>query len=443
MSISGLGYIPDVECPDCGNWPHEGHKTDCKSVAQAEEVKKFHDGNLPDSFFDRSEPYRRIKYWADENFCNPTATLHIVLTRIAGAIHPQTVIQRIPGAAPETCLSLFTGILGRPGDGKSKTGRIARDLVALPDTCGVEAPGSGAGLAACFAVKQSEKTGVSGMKPPPEPPKYNGLALYIDEGETLLATASRQGEDLTPTLCSAFVAEDLSKSLAGDSRIVVPGSYTLGMAIGMQPQVLNKLAATQGIGLIQRFLFAPGSPQQTKQFDEYGWKREELVAPKPIPLNVGVNVPVKLAREDVVTSELYRMLVNPADRNERADIDCHHPMVLHKVAGLIAIMHGERTVTQNHLIDAIDIVDASMDYRDQWLDDIETGDDVKREHEAALQWVADKCAEYPRTRRQLTDGYPKRFRKIYKQAEAIDTAVAMGLIFRKDDKKYYPTTSKG
>lgn len=93
--------------------------------------------------------------------------------------------------------------------------------------------------------------------------KWDAVLLIIDEMKALLATMDRSGSTTDSTLTSLLTGGDVTSLKAdvtgnGGGRVTLEGGqYRFSGSGGLQPEFLDKLAKTGGIGLVKRILKLP------------------------------------------------------------------------------------------------------------------------------------------------------------------------------------------
>jgi hypothetical protein len=116
--------------------------------------------------------------------------------------------------------------------------------------------------------------------------KWDAVLLVIDEMKSLLATMDRSGSTTDSTLTSLLTGGDVTSQKAdvtgnGGGRVTLTGGeYRFCGSGGLQPEFLDRLAKTGGIGLVKRILKLPAGmhPDQIharKVLVEGGYGRSE------------------------------------------------------------------------------------------------------------------------------------------------------------------------
>jgi hypothetical protein len=85
-----------------------------------------------------------------------------------------------------------------------------------------------------------------------------GGFIEADEGRTLNTLASRSGSTLLERLCTAWTGGPLGESNATEDRkrVVMPGTYTFGLILGLQTKNAGLILDDTINGTPQRFVWA-------------------------------------------------------------------------------------------------------------------------------------------------------------------------------------------
>jgi energy-coupling factor transporter ATP-binding protein EcfA2 len=189
-----------------------------------------------------------IRQAADNRLIPPDALLGAVLARLSAQDH-RICIPPISGN--EVGLSSFAAIVGRSGTGKSQAISLARKIVPSVDSVAEANTGTGEGLRESFfgTVEVDGKEEKRQVR--------HGLILSIGEGSKLTQLSGRKGTTHTDFFLSAWVGEQTGdrNASATTTRELLPGSYAVGIALGLQPDAADWLLDGDGLGLPQRFLW--------------------------------------------------------------------------------------------------------------------------------------------------------------------------------------------
>lgn len=360
---------------------------------------------LPVEFWDRAPRYKKIKEAAHSSSIEPTGLLALLLARVSAMIPHQIKTPELYGV-PAGSLNLCVALIGAPGAGKTVAMKTASSL--LPAFTSdrnqfrdMAKPVSGEALSAAFQYLVKTGRGEQDQKNR----RYN-VFVWFDEGTQIFQQTKRSGATLNQMVCSAWAGASLSGDKTDDeeSRYIQSDTYSLGFAMGLQPDAAQPLFDTEDIGLIQRFLFMPISFRE--DYDPEGWRREKLpIEPfnwrPPTPINcqkeTGLNISPMIT-DDVVRARLWELRKNP--EFEMDDImDVHHVYNISKLASLIALFDSRQIISRSDLEEAELMMAVSRGYRTdlqqrlELLRELEArdrkelnykmDDQVKEEHEAA------------------------------------------------------------
>lgn len=221
---------------------------------------------LPDEFWQTRPELNHIRQAALSRLISPDGVLGAVLARVVALTHHTLTIPEIIGriASPD----LFIGNIAPPGVGKGASMDQAAQLIPSPGLMSwlagrfIEAPiGSGEGIIKVFFDTTSDIDPATG-KPirTQKQVAYNAL-LRIDEIEQLERLSNRRDQTTMTVLRSAWSRETLGAAYSDDikDRRLQPGSYRLGVVMGIQPSAAAFLLADTGTGTPQRFTFVSGT----------------------------------------------------------------------------------------------------------------------------------------------------------------------------------------
>ena len=182
---------------------------------------------------------------------------------------------------PKGSLNYFVAIVGPSGIGKSSgVAAVDDDLLPVP-TClsqptdGVSVPfldglplGSGEGIAESFMgmVERgvgTKKNGDPIQKQVREQTRHNAF-IVVDEGEAFTRLGERTGNTVSSTLRTAWVGGVLGQKNGNDAttRIIRPGTYSLGMVAGFQFATALPLLNDTATGTAQRFAWVSAADPQ-------------------------------------------------------------------------------------------------------------------------------------------------------------------------------------
>jgi hypothetical protein len=323
--------------------------------------------SLPQEFWDARKVHTQIRTAAWARVQIPDVAFYAVLTRLAAMVdHHTKVDSGIAGPAP---LNLMVAAVGSSGEGKSQSVEVASEL--LPDELvpvdwdlHTDLPlGSGEGIAEAYMGTKSEDINSERSKTVRCQVRHN-IHFYVDEGATLNALISgRKGSTLGPTLRSAWNGATLGSTNATEdrTRLVKKGTYTFGMVVGHQPTTAIELIRDSETGMAQRFLFAsandPLIPDARVRWPgELALKPGTLTCPSIIDMHIDIK------------DELYReSLQRKRGVYSLAQLDGQMPLMLVKIAALLAILDSRRLVTVEDWVLAKTVWNTSKAVRDELL----------------------------------------------------------------------------
>ena len=181
----------------------------------------------------------------------PWAMLGGALTLASATIPPYVVLPGIVG--DYASVNLYVNLVGPSGAIKSEAIAAARAwLHTVPPPEPVK-PGSGQGVAKCFAYVKTTKSG-----PVQVGKRWTAVAM-IPEVDTLTAAGSMTGSSLWAELRSAWSDERVGHDYADATKSVVlqPRRYRLCMIVGVQPLRAGPIFDDVDAGTPQRFVWLP------------------------------------------------------------------------------------------------------------------------------------------------------------------------------------------
>jgi hypothetical protein len=303
--------------------------------------------HLDDAFFDRSPSLRIIHQAARSRLVAPAAVLGCVLARVAAWTPPSTCLPPLVGSyAP---LSIYIGLYGHSGAGKSAPNAVAGDLmVEPPPGClGPLSLGSGEGLVEAF-LELVEETDGGGAKRKVKRQTKRGVLFNLDEGQALAEMANRRGSTIMPALRTAWSGGDPGQTNASvdTRRSLKPGSYHVGLVSLWQAKAAALLLDDSDGGTPQRFVWLPTTdPWATRDKiadwpGELDWQPPVLIEMagrvKASPLSVAPEV-----AEDVLDHRVGTLSGKVIDPT----LDAHRKLNKLKIAGCFVVLEGRRTIT--------------------------------------------------------------------------------------------------
>lgn len=344
---------------------------------------------LPLSFYDRSDALRRIRKAAFARMIAPDALLAVCLCRVAASVPPGITLPPPLGGT----VDYVAAIIGAPGTGKSLTFDAASDLIPDIGTVLDGVPiGSGEGIAAAYVGKPDETN---------RNPIVNTSALfYVDEGESLLTVARREGSTTMATIRSAWAGREIGamNATAERRRIVKAKSYRFAMAVGLQPTFAATLLHGAKAGDPQRFLFASVT---NPELDDVTY-----LFPEPITLELtGTQSVARFTVDPVIVDAIRSRRLRVSRGVEIPDpLDSHKSLLTMKTAALLSILEGDHdlAITGDRWNAAVAIVENSRNVR-AYLADQARVDHAERiteqaENDANRQFTREEALREKRVR---------------------------------------------
>jgi hypothetical protein len=323
---------------------------------------------LPEEFWAARPVLRHIRQAAYARAVSGDVLFYSLLVRLA-SLWPHTV-QLHTGISTGASANLYAAVVGPSGAGKSSGVGVARDLLPVPhwldgDAYAEDWPlGTGEGIAESYMGSKrvpvddkstDVKTGLPKMHAVRTQVRHNAL-LHADEGEVLTRMLERAGATIGETLRRGWTGGTIGQSngRAETTRIVKAGRYSLGLVIGFQAETAQPLLNDVAAGTPQRFLWCwaldastPNQPPEHPGPLTAVWR-----APAPNPGWI-VGDPfsdvdqTSVAFADEIRAELgreHRARLRGEEGAQLADLDAHRPLMLVKVAALLAQLDGRRQV---------------------------------------------------------------------------------------------------
>jgi hypothetical protein len=369
---------------------------------------------LPDEFWRSRETLSRIRQAAHSKVRSADVVFYGALVRIA-AMAPHT-LRADTGVGTPASLNLFAAIVGPSGGGKSSGLSVGRDLVKETRPIEEFPLGSGEGIAEAYMGEAQEATGDMAKDGSAKMVKVrkmvrHNVLFHSDEGSTLVKLLERAGSTIGETLRSAWSGETIGQKngRVETTRTVPARSYAAGLVIGWQPSTILPLLDDHEAGTPQRFLYCWAVDQSIPpRSARVLWPGEML---SPFPDNVPTNLPPpgtiiaapappmlgeSIVFAEAITDELYdtEHAKNtgslPHDHPLRDPFRSQHPVLKVKIAALLALLEGRRSVTADDWRLAQIVIDTSDRVR-QYLQAVAAGKaraarEAAEANEHALEW---------------------------------------------------------
>ena len=213
---------------------------------------------LPDAFWTARPYLMHIRQAAWSRRLPPDLLLGVSLARQAAMVEHTIGLPATVGA--DSSSSVYFVPVAKSGGGKSTSLRTASHL--LPDDSLIVLPGgSGEGLVeAFFSFEEEEFIGKDGKtkKRKVKRQVHHNLLAVVDEGQ---AAMQRESRNAGSTLF-ARLREMWTGGVAGEGnsavekkRVLKDGSYSIGVVLGFQPELIGALLSDTASGTAQRFVY--------------------------------------------------------------------------------------------------------------------------------------------------------------------------------------------
>ncbi|WP_103543331.1 hypothetical protein [Streptomyces sp. SM1] len=304
-------------------------------------------GKLPATFYEKREILKKIRQYAHSMCCSADVVLYATMARLAGMIDHNVKVDT--GVKKPASLNLFVGIIDGSGSSKSTSNEASEDLLEAPDDDhrqfldGIPI-GSGEGIAeAMMGEVDTEDFNQLDKKNQPKIVKVrkqvrHNLYFYIDEGETLIRIAGRDGASLWPSIRSAWQAGTLGQTnaTAERRRFIKRGTYSMGLVAGFQPPNALVVLRDNITGTAQRFVWClatdPDIPMDPVSAPDIDFGHPQNL--QAVTLTMPDEIKRKI-RTELVLRNSGRLIVDP--------LDVHANLAKAKLAGLLALLDGSRT----------------------------------------------------------------------------------------------------
>jgi len=327
------------------------------------------EGPDPELLWDRDETLAYVYDFARARMVSPWALLGALLVRASCSIPPWVTIPPMIGS--RASLNLYVALAGPPGTGKGASEAAARDAVRIGEIYEFT-PGSGEGVAHVYRERVTED------KQQVLKEIRNTALCSIPEVDLLTALGGRQGATLMPVLRSGWSGERLGNANASKDRTVPVEAHTyrLGLILGVQPARAGALLDDADGGTPQRFLWFPtldpGAPDETPprydikppEIDASLWKRGDIALPAII-------------WDTVQDSQRMRL------RGVTAALDGHATLARIKATVALAVLCGQRVVTEHHW-DTAGLLMAKSDETRAWVQEVLSEENKRRRHDQAV-----------------------------------------------------------
>lgn len=310
-----------------------------------------------------SRPWlRQVRDAAWNRMMPPDAVLGAVLARVATIVPPCYLIPAIIGT--QSTFDHLSVLVGDSASGKSAATGIARELVpeTLEHVIVWDVPvGSGEGLIDQFYEWVSEED--DGGKPR-KVKRHTKTAVHFvaDEAKMIAEQAKRSGTTIISVICSAWSGASLGTANAGSetNRPKINGrTVRLAGVMSIQSKLGHQLLTDDLVqqGFAGRLaFFAAEDPTMPHPDNRPQWPGSLSV----IPLPGGLLWPQDIAYPpEVVDYILLAQWDKSRGESKEDSIEGHIRLARLKIAGLIAAIEGETTVTLDDWALAGEIIECS------------------------------------------------------------------------------------
>lgn len=274
--------------------------------------------SLPAGFYD-TPALTHVRRAAEANLVAPDALLAAVLGRVATGTPPEATVNRSP-------LNYIAAIVGGSGAGKSQAVRTARQLLPNIGTDLDNLPvSSGEGLVQAYMSREDGENRQ----------RHTAGLFYVDEGETLLRVAGREGSTTLATLRTLWSGESTGSTGAQSTttRRLAADAYRFALVVGIQPAYAMSLLDDDHAGTPQRFLWVsaahPDAPSDTPE-----WPGEITVTYPTTAIRLPADVIAQV-------NEQRRAALRQGGYSDA--YQSHATQLALRLSGLLAIIEGHPT----------------------------------------------------------------------------------------------------
>ncbi|MGB3356034.1 MAG: DUF3987 domain-containing protein [Mycobacterium sp.] len=341
--------------------PDDGESAFDKTLAQAQRRGRDNPRDLSnvgtraragDVYADDDEPkplvfddFRRLErgFWLERDslqhvylgalsrMCSPWAVLANCAARALAQVRPHVTLPPVIGGPGS--LNWFAAVAAHSGGGKSASEDAATDLVKMEAAVRERNLGSGEGLLDAY------------VRPPDKESDYPGgmhesVMFTADEGDILQALGSRKGSTLPGTLRSAFTGKTVGFSYRTNDRHLDARTYRLTLVVNIQPAKAGVLLDDTTGGLLQRFMWFPGSDPRVDSQNPPWPGQLTLPSPQAWLYPCELTIPYEAV-------ELIRDGVVARNRGEANPLDGHALHAREKFAFALAVLDGRAVMNSD------------------------------------------------------------------------------------------------
>lgn len=308
---------------------------------------------LPDHFWTARPYLEQIREVAHGRAVSADVVFYTTLARLSGMVpHTARVHTGIKGKKGAS-LNLFVAVYDDSGAGKSSSVEVAEDLLMKHEPPGGfidgVSIGSGQGIAELYIDEVEVPVDEDGDDGKPKRGRKtktvrqqvrHAAYVYVDEGQALTTQIEAKGSVLGATLRTAATGGTLGQANATKDRYrhVPGGSYSLGMLVGFQRSTVGPLLADATAGTPQRFLWAAAADPNIVDSSI----ADHTLMWDPTALGRGLALAPKLRasmRSEAIERATGRKVVE--------SLNAHRPIMVVKVAGLLAILDKRTEVDES------------------------------------------------------------------------------------------------
>ncbi|MBX5446626.1 hypothetical protein [Sphaerobacter sp.] len=310
---------------------------------------------LPEEFWQRPV-LQHIRQAAHSRNRSGDLVLGGVLARLAALVPPR--LRADTGVGSPASLNLYVILFGASGSGKSSAAWIPQKLLPPPPNLdfldGIPL-GSGEGLAEAYMGEKTVETGEIHKRGPfkgdPKTEKVRAQVrhhalFYADEGESLTKQLfGRSGATVGASIRQAWTGGTFGQfnGQKVNTRVIAEGTYSMGIAVGFQPETALPLLQDAAAGTPQRFLWVSSTDPNIPD-ESVAWPGElDLRLLKTGRDGFGATEQLTFARE--IREEIRRDDKARSRGEARLPLlDSHKPLMRVKLAALLAILDNRLDV---------------------------------------------------------------------------------------------------
>ncbi|RFZ35143.1 hypothetical protein DAVIS_04693 [Mycobacterium marinum] len=405
-----------------------------------------------EAFWKSSPQLADLRQFAQARLVGPWAMLGATLARVVAAIPPHVVLP--PTVGSYASLNLFVALVGKSGESKSASMLASADWLTVEPDFHAMKPGSGEGLAKCFAYKTKLPNG-GGWS---QVGKQWSVLAQLPEVDTLTATGSRGGATIMSSLREGWSGERLGQDYAGEDKQVVlsPHRYRLCLVVGVQPLRAAPLFDDADGGTPQRFVWFTAidddmpdvEPSEPPKLDLGRWEPHTKTFPLSIDATRNGQLHERIDPADFHILGVPGSVSDEIKATQRAirkgnvdPLDGHRLLVQLKIAAALMALEGrKRDITEHDWRRAATVMEMSDHTRKNVAEELtrrksemnasrgrfegeraDIADQIKTSR--AVERVADKIANYlekqgdPMARSDVRKKFNSRDRIYFDEAE--------------------------